>query len=273
MNPEQLLRQPTGTADPSATLGCRVDFQEIALTFLPIDKPDTRATGSSAAEGGKRRDLRELSVGYGLILLTVWTPPPGQRLLYLVALVWIVSVTWLSFDGWSAMGLRLSGTLRSLWVVPLALLFTAVAVTLAVKLHTSHLPQSPFLLVKRFWGYAIWALFQEFLLLNFVLLRLLRLLPTRNAAVIAAATLFALAHLPNPILTPATLIWGFTACLVFLRYRNLYTLAVAHAILGICLAATVPAPVTHNMKVGLGYLTYRPPPAIRITMLTHTTVG
>jgi hypothetical protein len=76
--------------------------------------------------------------------------------------------------------------------------------------------------------------------------------------VIVAAGLFAFAHLPNPILTPLTLIWGLAACLLFLRYRNVYTLAIVHAVFGICIAVTVPGPVDHNMRVGLGYLTYRP---------------
>jgi hypothetical protein len=33
---------------------------------------------------------------------------------------------------------------------------------------------------------------------------------------------------------------------------------IAHAILGITVAITVPGPVDHNMRVGLGYLTYDP---------------
>ena len=71
-----------------------------------------------------------------------------------------------------------------------------------------------------------------------------------------ASLLFALAHLPNPILAPITLIWGFAACLLFLRYRNLYPLMIAHAILGITIAVAIPGPVVHNMRVGLGYVTY-----------------
>jgi hypothetical protein len=72
-----------------------------------------------------------------------------------------------------------------------------------------------------------------------------------------AAGIFSIAHLPSPILTPITLIWGFAACLIFLRYRNLYPLAMAHAILGISIAITIPGHVDHNMRVGLGYLTYK----------------
>jgi membrane protease YdiL (CAAX protease family) len=93
---------------------------------------------------------------------------------------------------------------------------------------------------------------------DFFLLRLLRLMRTPNAAALAAAAIFSLAHLPNPILTVVTFVWGLTACLLFLRYRSLYTLAVAHAILGATLAMSVPGPVIRNMRVGLGYLTYDP---------------
>ena len=75
------------------------------------------------------------------------------------------------------------------------------------------------------------------------------------------ASVFALLHLPNPVLTPLTLIWGLAACLVFIRSRNVYPVAIAHAIFGICVAITVPASILHNMRVGLGYLDYTPTPA------------
>jgi membrane protease YdiL (CAAX protease family) len=94
------------------------------------------------------------------------------------------------------------------------------------------------------------------LLQGFFLLRLLRLTPGPRSAAFAAAGLFALAHLPNPVLAPLTLVWGFASCLVFLRYRNLYPLAIAHAIFGITIAITVPGPIVRNMRVGLGYLRY-----------------
>ena len=81
-------------------------------------------------------------------------------------------------------------------------------------------------------------------------------MPGPIAAALASAGLFALAHLPNPILAPVTLLWGFVACLLFLRYRNLYTLGMAHAVFGITIAICIPGPVIHNMRVGLGYLTY-----------------
>jgi len=228
------------------------------MTFLPAERRVCCDTEKPTVAVGKRRALVEVSIGYGLILIAIWTPLAWQRVVDGAALAWVLFATVRSFYGSSAMGLRISGSLHSLWMVGVALLLAAAAVVLAGRLHTLQLPGFPMMLVRRYWAYALWALLQQFLLLDFILLRLLRLLPGRKAAVAAAAGLFAVAHLPNPVLTPATLIWGCVACLLFLQYRNLYTLAALHIIFGISIAITVPGPVDHNMRVGLGYLTYRP---------------
>jgi len=66
---------------------------------------------------------------------------------------------------------------------------------------------------------------------------------------------------PNPLLVVATVVWGIVACALFLRYRNLYVLGLAHAILGMCIAVAVPNTVHHHMHVGLGYLRWHVPQA------------
>jgi membrane protease YdiL (CAAX protease family) len=204
----------------------------------------------------RRGDLFQLIVGYVLILAVIWSPRPIQRPLYIVAVVFIAAFIWISFDSWSAMGLRRKNFLRALWVPAIALLLAALAVLIAIKAQTLHPIGGFTLYLRSFWGYTIWSFAQQLLLQGFFLARLLRLLPTERIAAIAAAGIFALAHLPNPILTSMTLVWGLIACFVFLRYRNLYPLAIAHAILGICLAITIPGPIIRNMRVGLGYLAY-----------------
>jgi membrane protease YdiL (CAAX protease family) len=211
---------------------------------------------ASGAARGKRRDLVELAIAYGLILLVVWTPRPWQSLLWWDAAAAVAIILLIRFDGLEALGLRAANLVGSFWVVGAALLAAAAAVALAGVRHTLRLPASPILFIERYWAYALWAFAQQFLLQCFFLTRLLRLLPSARTAALAAAVLFALAHLPNPILAAVTFFWGFAACLLFLRYRNLYPLALAHAILGIAIAMTVPGPVDHNMRVGLGYLTY-----------------
>jgi membrane protease YdiL (CAAX protease family) len=141
-------------------------------------------------------------------------------------------------------------------VAGVALAVAAGFVAVAGWLHTLHVPGGPLLFIETYWGYAVWTFVQQFLMQCFFLARLRRVLPGPGWAALATACLFALAHLPNPILAAGTFLWGWAACLLFLRYRNLYPLAMAHAILGISLAVAVPGPAIHNMRVGLGYLTY-----------------
>lgn len=203
----------------------------------------------------------ELCVGYGLILATVWTPRPAQAWLWWASVVWIAASTWWSFPGWGAMGFRRGGFVSSLWVVVLAALLSGAAIAVAIQLHTLRIPHGLMGWVLAWGGYTVWSFVQQFLLQGYFLFRFVRLLPRREWAALAAAGIFAAAHLPNPLLTSVTLVWGIVACFVFLRCRNLYTLMITHAILGVSLAITVPGPVMHNMRVGIGYLRYRAPAA------------
>jgi len=204
----------------------------------------------------RRRILVELAIAYGLILLVIWTPRPWQKLLWWVAAAGVAVIAGLSFNGFKAMGLRRENFVQSLWIAGAALLLAEMAFVVALQMHTLNLPGSTLLFIQRYWAYALWACIQQLLLQGFFLPRFFVLLNDKKKAAIVAACLFALAHLPNPILTPVTFVWGLTACLLFLHYRNLYPLAMAHAIFGITLAVTVPGVADHNMRVGLGYLTY-----------------
>jgi hypothetical protein len=225
----------------------------------PVDRFAIESTDLPLAADRKWKDILALAVGYGLITLVIWTTSPLQKWLYWATLIWVLLVTVLFFEGRKAMGLHISGFLKSSWVIGVALLFSASVVTLASRFHTLHSPQGLVPFIQRFWGYGIWAFFQQFLLQDFFLLRLLRLLPDKRCAVLSGTAFFAIAHLPNPILTLTTLFWGFAACSVFLRYRNLYSVSIAHAVFGICLAISLPGHMIHNMRVGYAYFTYRPP--------------
>lgn len=222
-----------------------------AAALLPAQK-------NPVAMRSKRRDWIEIGIAYLLIMAVEWTPRPWQRILWIVAAVGIAVILWRSFDGWKAMGLRKANLGRSLWIAGAALLLAGAAIVVAAWRHTLLLPDGPFVFVGAYCAYGVWTGVQQLLLQGFFLLRLLRVMPKAWQAALAAAVLFGAAHVPNPFLVPVTLIWGFVACLLFLRYRNLYPLMIAHAILGITVAMTIPGTVDHNMRVGLAYLTYRP---------------
>lgn len=202
------------------------------------------------------RDLLEILLGYGVILAVIWTPNPLQRVFYWTAFAIILIITLMRREGLTKLGLGTRGFLASLWIVGVALFLSALATWVAFRLHTLHslFGQAP--LISHVWGYFVWAVMQQFLLQCYFLARFLRLTPRSWQAIALAALLFSLAHIPSPVLTVLTLVWGIFSCLLFLRYRNLYTLGIAHGILGICLAITVPDHVHHHMRVGLGYLHY-----------------
>ncbi|AXC11823.1 hypothetical protein ACPOL_2501 [Acidisarcina polymorpha] len=225
---------------------------------MAVGKAELPLVEDPGATASRQRDIVELSVGYGLILLVIWMPSPWQRPLYLAAAIFIFAASWKSFDDWADIGLRTENLLQSIWIVVAAIAAAAIAVMVAEKLQTLRPWRGPFELIQRFWGYAIWAFAQQFLLQDFFLSRFRRLFKSKVLAVVLATGVFALAHLPNPILTVATVVWGFAACWLFLHYHNLIPLAIAHAVLGICIAITFLGNVTHNMRVGLGYLAYRP---------------
>src|SRR5262249_61042645 len=80
------------------------------------------------------------------------------------------------------------------------------------------------------------------------------LLGNGRKAVLACAILFAIVHIPNPVLTVATFAGGLLFCEVFRRYRNIYAIGIAHALLGIALAVSFPSALHHDMRVGIGFL-------------------
>jgi hypothetical protein len=222
--------------------------------------PQTSAAAGPGHAGSQVRShariLAEIAISYALILAVIWSPRPVQRYLWMVAAAAVVAIAYASFEGAKAMGLRITNLLRSLWIVLAALLLAVIAIVVAARLGTLRLPGGVIAFIATYCAYSVWSGVQQFLLQGFFLVRFLRIIPNPRYAALTAASLFALAHLPNPVLAPITLLWGFAACLLFLRYRNLYPLAIAHAILGITVAMTIPGHIDHNMRVGLGYLTY-----------------
>jgi membrane protease YdiL (CAAX protease family) len=205
----------------------------------------------------KTRDGAELAIGYVLVLLAEWLPnSAAQRFLFWFTLAWVIVTTILARPNARTLGLRPSNA-RSVWIVPLIVLLGAVAIWMASQLHTHH-DFSIGTLMGRVRGYLVWSLLQQFMLQDYFLLRLLRLMPGKSAAGSTAAILFASAHIPNPVLMVGTLLWGIAACILFLRYRDLYSLGLAHCLLGVCIAVTIPAHIHHGMRVGLGYRQYRP---------------
>jgi Type II CAAX prenyl endopeptidase Rce1-like len=220
---------------------------------LAITWPGESNSPANWIDKVRSRDFLELAVVFTPIMVALWTPNPVRSVAGCVALVLIVLTSLCSGQHTAALGIRLAGLRQSLWVVCVALAGAAIAVVIGWRMHTLHPLLRGLPAWWGFWAYMFWALLQQFILQDFFLLRLLRLLPSKKTAIATAALLFAVVHIPNPLLIVLTLLWGATACVLFLRYRNLYTLGLAHGLLGLCLAIAVPNPIHHQMRVGVGY--------------------
>ena len=105
-----------------------------------------------------------------------------------------------------------------------------------------------------------WAFFQQFIVIA-CFWRLIRgtLAPSfklgREARVAGlAAGLFGLTHAPNVALTALVFAAEFLWLLAFARFRNLFALALAHAVAAVAVSnAVVPSSWLHSMRTGLNY--------------------
>ncbi len=108
-------------------------------------------------------------------------------------------------------------------------------------------------------GYVVWGLFQQYLLNGYFVNRVQEFAgkPDGQFVPVFAAVLFSLAHLPNWFLMPVTLAGGYACARVYLRYRSLYALGIAHGLVGFCLYVTAPDSVSAHFLVGPRYLLVR----------------
>ena len=204
---------------------------------------------------GVARDFFELMFGYGLIVFVIWMPEYPQKLLSPVALVVTLAIVLARGQTRDELGFGLRGFVASLWILPAALLVTVVSTALSRHFGMLHtLYKADF---KHVSGYVLWTIYQQFLLNDYFMPRLIRITGSERVSVSLAGVLFAAAHLPNLWLTVATLAWGAISTALFLRYRNIYALGLAQGLLGLTFAVCVPEASSHHLRVGLGYLRYR----------------
>ena len=209
----------------------------------------------SSLDPSRTRDLVELIFGYGMIVGIIWTPERLQRVLSPVALLLTLLVVLAHRHNRDELGLGARDFVRSLWILPAAAGLAALSIFAAAKIGTLHALYKADL--AHISGYVLWTIYQQFLLQDYFMDRLLRLVSSEAAAVTLAGTLFAAAHLPNLVLAAATLLWGIVSCALFRRYHNLWALGLAQGLLGLCFAVCVPDALHHHLRVGLGFLRYQ----------------
>lgn len=197
----------------------------------------------------------EVFAAWGLIEATIWTYGGTQSRLFWLSAAFIFLSTIAHRPRLRDLGLDLRGLRSTLWVIPAAVVISSFAVLIAQSVGTLHPLFGVIGIATHSFAYFIWAIVQQFILQSYFFLRLERLLSSRSAA-IGSTVLFTLAHIPNPVLVSVCFFAGWAACEIFRRQRNIYCLGVAHAILGLTVAVTVPNHIQRHMRVGIGYFHY-----------------
>lgn len=201
------------------------------------------------------RSLAELSAGFLAILIVLWLPTNEQLIFGPIALLMPAALVLMDRPTAQELGLGFRQFFRSLWILPTAIVLSALGIYLAQLAGTYHALYKADL--THVGGYVLWTIYQQFLLQDYFMPRLTRVL-SGDAAIAIAAVLFSVAHLPNIPLTIATLVWGVVSCALFRRYRSIYVLGLTQGLLGLCFAVCVPDVFLHHMRVGLGYWHYHP---------------
>ena len=137
------------------------------------------------------------------------------------------------------------------WIAGLALVIIAAGTLLGTARGLTPLQIAASILV-----YIAWGLFQQYILNGYFVNRLREYAPdkTKGWVALMAGLLFAVVHTPNWFLMLVTLIGGYVCARVYLRYRSLYLLAIAHGVIGFLLFLYVPDSINGHFLVGPRYL-------------------
>jgi membrane protease YdiL (CAAX protease family) len=214
----------------------------------------TAAMGVAKAASGDRAGIA-LRLLFPLVLLeaALWSPEPLAILCGVSALWYITWHLWQDTSNVHVLGLELRGLLSGSWL--LGATFALAVAILAIAYYSGSL--------HRLWGlqhpwyavfvYACWAFVQEFMLQCFFV-RMLHALVSRVGVLLLSGVVFAIAHLPNFSLTLLTFFAGIVFTAIYARKRNLYVVALIHAILGLTVAVSAPDTWFHGLRVGRDFL-------------------
>lgn len=106
---------------------------------------------------------------------------------------------------------------------------------------------------NRFLLLPLWALIQQYALNGFINRRAQLVIGKGTGSVILVALIFALLHLPNPLLSLLTFIGGLLWGFVYQRHPNLLALTLSHSIISISLAFAVSSKWLDSLRVGFKF--------------------
>ena len=203
--------------------------------------------------------VAEACAFFGAVLVYLWflvipLPWTGVALLAVIALSWrrrALTVEALGL-GWNGLVVSL-GAWRALWIV-CTLLFIALGYRFVFRWSA----------LERGLVYFAWSAAQQVVYQSMTYMPLRQQLRKAVLAAGLAGLAFALVHAPNPVLLPATLVWGIVSSLLFERCRSVWGLALMQVMLSSTLLWVTPPDLHRNFRIGPYYYeshagTFAPP--------------
>ena len=196
----------------------------------------------------------EAAVVFTLIILYIWRLQRRAGAFWIVPLAIVIASHVYRHESLAFLGFRVQrpGLAFRAWG-PWVLALAVIIVALGATLHTVRPGATPLGALEILAGYFVWGLFQQYVLNGYFLNRIVQSLHGTRAAALApliAGAVFATVHVPNRFLMAVTFVAGCLCAIAFLRYRNLWFLAVAHALIGSLLVLVTPLSIAHGFIVG-----------------------
>lgn len=191
-----------------------------------------------------------------LIEIVIWVFK--GKLVYVLVPVLLVFLSWLAHgDTFKILGLKPIDRKKD-WdlILSITLCFLVLILWISFVWNPDSLAQKGvwWKSLKHIPMYYPWALLQNLWMNGYFTNRLAKVFPEQPKLIsVVVGALFAIIHWPNPVLAVATLIGGTMSAYFFQRNRNLYWLALSHAVLAVSLLYFLPDSWHHHLRIGPGF--------------------